>query len=377
MSTHLYDVFISHATEDLKVAEAIAHHLESGRARTYLARQQINAGTSWRAELARAIEASRSVVLIVSEHSNQSKHVRDEVTLACESGLTIFPFKLANVSLHDELKMPLAGTHWLDAIDPPLEAHIQRLASDVCAKLGIPSEGPVRPAPPEGKPFRLAIGVAVVIALLVSLISFNIVKSNKAHNDSTTLLDAKTSRPSSASTASSKWDRPSAQKIVQLVTEDDVPIEQAVIQAERIKGGETYDGVVFAANGIKFKLKMKNSGPPISGKWAIYYHMKAVAAPNSPSGTATISTSLACYPPVPGSEYTSKVGWELPDENGTFMWVLEANKPKSFNNLYFYVGETRNPGLLPSGIHEIGIDVLVDGRSVFQGETRIEIKEPQ
>jgi hypothetical protein len=109
-------------------------------------------GRSYSGEITRAIQQSRAFVLIFSEHSNNSEQVLREVQLAANSRLHIVQFRIDAVTPSDDLEYYLSGPHWLDAVTPPLENHLEQLKSSMKALLALPhaeaGEVAQRPPPP-------------------------------------------------------------------------------------------------------------------------------------------------------------------------------------------------------------------------------------
>ena len=126
-----HEVFISHSSKDKAIADAVCAALESAKIRCWIAPRDILAGLSWASAIEPAITKSRIMVLIFSSYSNNSKYTKREVNLAFDSDVIIIPFRIANIELTGDMKFFLMGTHWLDAIDPPTEKHIQSLVEIV------------------------------------------------------------------------------------------------------------------------------------------------------------------------------------------------------------------------------------------------------
>lgn len=147
-----YDVFISYASPDKTTAAAICNALEAKGIRCWIAFRDVLPGQVWAAAIIDAISACRVMVLIVSESTDRSSHVAREVERAADRELVIVPFRLSETKLNGSLEYFLQSRHWLDAMTPPLEEHINRLC-DVVARLLSPagsnalnwsSIGPVR-----------------------------------------------------------------------------------------------------------------------------------------------------------------------------------------------------------------------------------------
>ena len=151
-----HDVFISHSTRDKPVADAVCAALENAGIRCWVAPRDVQPGRSFAGEITRAIQQSRAMVLIFSAHSNKSSQVLREVQLAVDAQLHILQFRIEEVLLNDDLKYYLSTPHWLDAMTPPLENHLQRLASSITVLLGKSPPTPV-PSPSEKQGENVAV----------------------------------------------------------------------------------------------------------------------------------------------------------------------------------------------------------------------------
>ena len=147
-----HDVFISHSTNNRPVANAVCAALESGGIRCWIAPRDVLPGRSYSGEITRAIQQSRAFVLIFSEQSNNSEQVLREVQLAANSRLHIVQFRIDAVLPSDDLEYYLSGPHWLDAVTPPLEGHLEQLKSSMKALLALPAAGSADKAPPPPPP---------------------------------------------------------------------------------------------------------------------------------------------------------------------------------------------------------------------------------
>jgi len=132
-----HDVFISHSSNNRTVANAACAALESIGIRCWIAPRDVLPGRSYSGEITRAIQQSRAFVLIFSQHSNNSEQVLREVQLAANSHLHIVQFRIDAVAPSDDLEYYLSGPHWLDAVTPPLENHLDQLKSSMKALLAL------------------------------------------------------------------------------------------------------------------------------------------------------------------------------------------------------------------------------------------------
>lgn len=127
-----HDVFISYATEDKAVANAICAKLEEHGIRCWIAPRDTHLG-NWTPQIMDAITEAEIVVFVFSAYSNHSKHVHREVMNAFELGKTVVPFRIDDIEPAKDLGYFIRGVHWLDAITPPVEEHISKLVADLSA----------------------------------------------------------------------------------------------------------------------------------------------------------------------------------------------------------------------------------------------------
>ncbi|MFX1480935.1 MAG: TIR domain-containing protein, partial [Promethearchaeota archaeon] len=76
-----------------------------------------------------AIEKAKVFVLILTKRINSSKQVEQEVELAAINKIPIQPFRTENVEPSPNLQYFLKRFHYIDALTPPLEKHLSKLAN--------------------------------------------------------------------------------------------------------------------------------------------------------------------------------------------------------------------------------------------------------
>ena len=147
-----HDVFISYATSDKAVADAVCSQLESmHRIRCWIAPRDVTPGASWAESIIDALDGSKVMVLIFSSKANASMQIEREVERAVHKGINIIPLRIENTVPTKTLEYFISSPHWLDAISVPLEQHINKLAASVKAllsKQGIHTEAHQAPAHP-------------------------------------------------------------------------------------------------------------------------------------------------------------------------------------------------------------------------------------
>ena len=134
-----FDVFISYASKDKMIADAVCARLEAAGIRCWIAPRDIVAGTSYGEAIIDAIHGAKVMVLVFSSSANASGHIPKEVERAVSSGVAILPFRIEDVAPGKSLDYFIGSVHWLDAMTPPMEKHLDVLAATV-HKL-IPAEG--------------------------------------------------------------------------------------------------------------------------------------------------------------------------------------------------------------------------------------------
>jgi hypothetical protein len=142
-----HDVFISYSSLDSTIAEAVCSSLEAGSVRCWMAPRDIPAGASYPTEIIQAIKTAPVMIVIVSSHANSSPHVANEVERAVNGQVAVIPFRIESVEPSDELQYFLARRHWMDALSPPLEPHLERLTHAVRAILSAPPAVNTAPQP--------------------------------------------------------------------------------------------------------------------------------------------------------------------------------------------------------------------------------------
>jgi len=126
-----HDVFISYAQDDKPIADAVCARLESRNIRCWIAPRDINPGKNFPEAIIEGIEEGRVLVVIFSSSANKSPHVTRELTHAVNKGRIIIPFRIEDVTPSKSMEYLIGVPHWLDAVSPPMEQHIDRLVGTV------------------------------------------------------------------------------------------------------------------------------------------------------------------------------------------------------------------------------------------------------
>lgn len=144
-------VFISYASRDAVVSNAICAGLEQRGIPCWIAPRDIVPGVPWAESIIDAIEGSRVMLLVFSEASNKSVQVQREVERAVHKGLSLMPVRIENVMPTRTMEYFISSQHWFDAIAQPIDQHIERLVQGVNAHLNrAGTDGDLIPDAPAG-----------------------------------------------------------------------------------------------------------------------------------------------------------------------------------------------------------------------------------
>jgi hypothetical protein len=154
-----HDVFVSYSHDDKPVADALVARLEQAGIRCWIAPRDVLPGRVWGEAIIDAIETSRVLVVVLSGAANHSSQVVREVERAVANEVVVVPFRIESIEPTGAMSYYLSAGHWLDAMTPPLEAHISRLVEVAQALLdsGVGhlagrEAGPPPPPPPPSPP---------------------------------------------------------------------------------------------------------------------------------------------------------------------------------------------------------------------------------
>jgi uncharacterized membrane protein YhaH (DUF805 family) len=133
----IFDAFISHSSKDKTIADATCAALEAAGIRCWIAPRDVVPGHSYGEDLIDALDACRVMVLVFSSNSNASPQISREVERCVSRGITIVPLRIEDVLPTKAMAYFVGSVHWLDALTPPLEQHLEKLVSAVKACLPI------------------------------------------------------------------------------------------------------------------------------------------------------------------------------------------------------------------------------------------------
>ena len=167
------EVFISYASQDATLADAVVAALESHGLRCWIAPRDVTPGTFYGDEIVHAIDAAKASVLILSQNAVTSPHVLREVERAASKRHAVISLRIDKTPLPAGLEYFLNTSQWLDASSGDTGRALPKLVSAVqvamqtraVTPLGVPTAHGPLPAVSERSPKKSAMIVASVLGL--------------------------------------------------------------------------------------------------------------------------------------------------------------------------------------------------------------------
>ena len=141
-------VFISHASQDHEVADAVCQALEARSVECWIAPRDITPGKEYAHALYDAIVECRALLLVLSANAVASAQVRREIEQASRDGDPIIAFRIDDVEPGPALEFHIGRVDWLASPTVDLATQIGLLAETVQAQLS--ADGPQRGIPTTG-----------------------------------------------------------------------------------------------------------------------------------------------------------------------------------------------------------------------------------
>lgn len=136
-------VFISHASRDRKVADAICSALESRGFDCWIAFRDVGPGQNFGEEITQAIRAVKVMVLVFSSHANNSDEIKKEVVLAGRARVPVIPLRVEEVEPTGAFEYELVTRQWID-----LFADWDRAVDGLARQVRMALEAAGQPVPP-------------------------------------------------------------------------------------------------------------------------------------------------------------------------------------------------------------------------------------
>ena len=178
------DAFVSYASQDAAVANAVVANLEQHGIKCWIAPRDVTPGSQYADEIVAAINGSKIFVLVLSEHAVASPHVGREIERAASKRRRIIGLRTDAAPLTRSFEYFLSESQWIDvpalgmaaALTKLTQAVGQRLAPSSWVSPGLGTD--VRdPADRNRKPSYLTIKRVVTAAafLLVAAVVVGVI----------------------------------------------------------------------------------------------------------------------------------------------------------------------------------------------------------
>jgi TolB-like protein len=167
-------VFVSYASQDAAVANAVVENLEQCGLGCWLAPRDVRPGAQYADAIVRAINEAKAVVLVLSSSAIGSDHVAREVERAASKHKPIIAFRIDSAVLNPGLEYFLSNSQWIDVSAIGTQAALAKLAeaarqgSEQTVAAG--SEASAMPLKRTGGRAKLLAGTAVLIIVGVAVV---------------------------------------------------------------------------------------------------------------------------------------------------------------------------------------------------------------
>ncbi len=176
-------VFISYSTDDSASAEQMRDGLEAGDGDVagipcWMAPRDIAPGLEYGSQIVAAIEECSVLVLLLSESSNRSRFVLNEVERAVSKNKIVIPVRIHNVTPSRSLEFFISNAQWIDAWQGALAAPLESLTAAIRTHLTPVTLSPSHPVTPPSPlrhnlptPATPFIGRATELAAVAALLA--------------------------------------------------------------------------------------------------------------------------------------------------------------------------------------------------------------
>jgi TIR domain len=120
-------VFISYASQDKGVAEAVCQAVEQAGMGCWIAPRDVVPGEAYSGAIVHAIDSTKATVLVLSESAAASPHVLREVERAISRRHPVVAFRIDLAPMPVDLEYFLNTSQWLDASTVGLERALPQL----------------------------------------------------------------------------------------------------------------------------------------------------------------------------------------------------------------------------------------------------------
>jgi TolB-like protein/Flp pilus assembly protein TadD len=167
------EVFISYASQDATLAEAIVEALERQGLKCWIAPRDVTAGAPYAGQIIHAIDAAKASVLILSRDAAASPHVLREVERTTSKRHSIVALRIDQAPLPADFEYFLNASHWLDTSADSIWRVLPKLVAAVQFALqtpaGTPAGAPTSHASAPAVSTRPLKKMAMIVVSLIGL----------------------------------------------------------------------------------------------------------------------------------------------------------------------------------------------------------------
>src|SRR5450631_3058519 len=129
------DAFVSYASQDAAVADAVVKNLEKHGIKCWIAPRDVTPGSQYADEIVGAINDTKVLVLVLSEHAVSSPHVGREIERAASKGRRIICLRTGATPLTRSFEYFLSESQWIDVAALGMPAALTKLSQAVGQRL--------------------------------------------------------------------------------------------------------------------------------------------------------------------------------------------------------------------------------------------------
>lgn len=142
-------IFISFASQDLRVAMTLCKALESRGFKCWISARDIQPGDNFQVSIVQAIRQAKIMLLVFTANSNNSEEMNKELALASQNKLIVMPLRIEDVRPNDAFAYEFATRQWIDFF-ADWEMAIEQLAQRIENAIGETKPAPaIEAQPPE------------------------------------------------------------------------------------------------------------------------------------------------------------------------------------------------------------------------------------
>ena len=125
------NVFICHSSRNKDAAYEICELLEARGISSWIAPRDVRKGRNYDEEILIGIKETQVMAVLLSEGSDQSRHVKREVEIADQEKKIFFPIRVQDFQLGENLRYYLASKQWIDVWEKPLKEYGDQIAESI------------------------------------------------------------------------------------------------------------------------------------------------------------------------------------------------------------------------------------------------------